>query len=400
MQESPRTGGAVDDASRSPPAAVRFAIIGTNVITDRLLEAGRGLPGFSVAAVYSRTAERAAEFAAKHGCSLMFTSLEELATCTEVDAVYIASPTSEHAKQAILLLRHGKHVLCEKPACSNTAELEAVLEAARASGCAFMEAMRSLKTPNFSAARDAVGTIGPVHFMSANFCQLSSRWPAFLRGERPNAFEPAFSNGALMDLGCYGVYAMVALLGAPQKVAYTAVMLPTGVDGGGTLVLQYAADVGVVASLTISKMSQSFGPAEVQGEGGTVCIDHLADFSNVRVRAKGGSSEGRAVGIGAQPENNMGYELEAFMGLVRSGRQEDDTLTWQLALSVSRVLDAARRDAGIVFPADSNRIRIAAVAPAAPASPAAASNVNANADIAGGGAMTAGGVKAGEEGDQ
>jgi|EP01047_Picozoa_sp_COSAG01_P079836 predicted dehydrogenase len=41
---------------------VRFAVVGSNFITDRLLESGRSVPGFVLAAVYSRTAERAAEF--------------------------------------------------------------------------------------------------------------------------------------------------------------------------------------------------------------------------------------------------------------------------------------------------------------------------------------------------
>lgn len=39
------------------------------------------------------------------------------------------------------MLQHGKHVLCEKPACSNLAELETILDAAAKSGCAFLEAM-------------------------------------------------------------------------------------------------------------------------------------------------------------------------------------------------------------------------------------------------------------------
>lgn len=130
-------------SSLVPP--VRFAVIGTNFITDRLIEAGRRVPGFTLAAVYSRTAERAAEYAALHSCSLVFTSLDDLGKSDAVDAVYIASPTSEHARQAVLLLGYGKHVLCEKPACSNAAELELVLAAASASGCAFLDAIRTVE---------------------------------------------------------------------------------------------------------------------------------------------------------------------------------------------------------------------------------------------------------------
>lgn len=76
-----------------------------------------------------------------------------------------------------------------------------------------MEGMRTLKTPNFSIASAALSRLGPLRIFNGTFCQLSSRWPAYLRGERPNAFLPEFSNGALMDIGCYAVYAVVALLG-------------------------------------------------------------------------------------------------------------------------------------------------------------------------------------------
>lgn len=332
-------------ADKSRP--IRFAVIGTNFITDKFLEAGKAVPGFSLSAVFSRTSERAVEYARKHGCSQTFTSLEELGKSDTVDAVYIASPTSEHSRQAIVLLGHGKHVLCEKPACSNVAELEAVLAVARTSGCAFMEAMRPLKTPNFTRTCAALAELGAVRVMAGSFCQLSSRWPAYLRGERPNAFLPEFSNGALMDLGCYAAYCAVALLGRPDAVSYTPVMLPTGVDGGGTLVLRYEA---TVATLIISKMSHGFNYSELQTENGTLRVDNLGEWADVQAQKKGGDAE--KIGE-VQAKNNMQYELAAFVELVQAGRQQDELLTWDMALTVARVLEDARRDAGITFPADS-----------------------------------------------
>lgn len=49
-----------------------------------------------------------------------FDSLDDLAACEEIDAVYIASPNYCHAAQAIQMLKNGKHVLCEKPIVSNS----------------------------------------------------------------------------------------------------------------------------------------------------------------------------------------------------------------------------------------------------------------------------------------
>ena len=93
---------------------IRFAVIGTNTITDKFLQAASALPDFKLCAVYSRTLARAQEYAQKNNVSLVFDSLEALANSDQIDAVYIASPNFCHAAQSILMMQHHKHVLCEK----------------------------------------------------------------------------------------------------------------------------------------------------------------------------------------------------------------------------------------------------------------------------------------------
>ena len=113
---------------------VRFGVVGTNFITDWVIAGARQDARFELAAVYSRTQERADEFAAKHGIPHTFTSLEEMAKSPLIDAVYIASPNFLHASQSILCMRHGKHVLCEKPFASNAWEAKQMIEASRRYG--------------------------------------------------------------------------------------------------------------------------------------------------------------------------------------------------------------------------------------------------------------------------
>ena len=78
---------------------IRFATIGSGPIVEAFLTEAQKHPDFTLTAVYSRTEERAAEFAAQWGAALTFTDLNQLAACPEVDAVYIASPNR--------LRRHG-----------------------------------------------------------------------------------------------------------------------------------------------------------------------------------------------------------------------------------------------------------------------------------------------------
>ena len=92
---------------------VRFATIGTSKICERFLDALSGEPRAALAGCYSRSGQKAREFADAHGAGLAFDSLEELAVCPEVDAVYVSSPNALHVSQAKALVAAGKHVLVE-----------------------------------------------------------------------------------------------------------------------------------------------------------------------------------------------------------------------------------------------------------------------------------------------
>ncbi|MCY8548241.1 Gfo/Idh/MocA family oxidoreductase, partial [Bacillus vallismortis] len=75
---------------------IRFAIIGTNWITDRFLESAAEIKDVELTAVYSRSAERAAEFAANHGAEFTFSNLQEMAASDCFDAGDMASPNARH----------------------------------------------------------------------------------------------------------------------------------------------------------------------------------------------------------------------------------------------------------------------------------------------------------------
>ena len=109
---------------------IRFATIGTNFVTGWMLEAARSCPELHYAAVYSRSAEKAREFASRYGAEAIHTDLDALAEDPGIDAVYIASPNCMHFGQAARMLAHGKHVLCEKTITSNRHELARLLEIA------------------------------------------------------------------------------------------------------------------------------------------------------------------------------------------------------------------------------------------------------------------------------
>lgn len=327
---------------------VRFAVIGTNFITDWVIEGGRQDERFELAAVYSRTQEQADAFAAKHHIPHTFTSLEELAASPLVDAVYIASPNALHASQSILMMQHGKHVLCEKPFASNAREVSEMLEAARNNDVTLMEAMKPTLTPNFLAARANLHKIGTVRRYFSCYCQYSSRYDRFKQGEVLNAFRPELSNGALVDIGVYTIYPMIVLFGEPATIKASGVKLSTGVDGEGCATFTFP-NGGMDAVVMYSKITDSSLPTEIQGEEGSIILDRINIVGDVRLRYRDGREEILTV---PDCKHEYYYEVKEFIDLVLSGRRESAVNSHRNSLITAGVMDEIRRQLGVVYPAD------------------------------------------------
>ena len=334
---------------------VRFGVVGTNNITDWVIAGGRQDDRFELAAVCSRTAERAEEFAAKHGIPHTFTSLEEMASSDFVDAIYIATPNCCHASQAILCMDHGKHVLCEKPFASNAAEVRSMIDAARRNNVTLMEAMISTLNPNFIIAKNRMKDLGTIRRYFSSYCQYSSRYDKFKEGIVLNAFKPELSNGAVMDIGIYTIYPMVALFGRPDSIDAQGVLLSSGVDGQGAVNFGYD---GMNATVIYSKIANSFLPTEIEGEAGNLLLDHIhiagkVDFIPRIPTGQGKSQKAVRKTMGAElDKSEYYYEIKEFIDLVLEGRKESSVNTLENSLVTIEIIDEIRRQLGVRFPAD------------------------------------------------
>ena len=334
---------------------IRFGVIGTNNISDWVIAGGRQDERFELVAVCSRTQERADEFAAKHNIPHTFTSLEEMANSPLIDAVYIATPNYVHAEQSILCMNHGKHVLCEKPFASNAREVKQMIEAAQRNHVTLMEAMISTLNPNFIIAKEKLKDLGTIRRYFASYCQYSSRYDKFKEGIILNAFKPELSNGAVMDIGIYTIYPMVALFGKPQKIEAQGIVLHTGADGQGAVNFQYD---GMNATVLYSKIANSALPTEIEGEAGNLLLDKIhitkqVDFIPRQITAQGKEQENHCQSIGAPlDKSEYYYEMEEFMNLIEQSKQESILNSWENSLTTIEIIDEIRRQLGVHYPAD------------------------------------------------
>ena len=273
-----------------------------------------------------------------------FTNLEEMAKSNEIEAVYIASPNSVHFEQAITFLKNKKHVICEKPIFSNTAELEKAYQTAEENGVYLFEAIRNIHTPNFRILKEKIHMAGKIRSTILPYIKYSSRYDLFLKGEEPNIFSAAYSGGALVDLGVYPLYLAVGLFGEPIKTNYYPVILSSGVDGSGTLVLEYE---DFVCTILCSKISDSVAPCEIQGEKGTFVLEDAAPISEIRF-IDSHTKESQILSV-VQEEKDMVYECKNIAKIIETKDTKEYLKLKDLSKIVLRITEDARRQNNIVF---------------------------------------------------
>lgn len=323
---------------------IRLAVIGTNWITDQFIEGALKTGAFKLTAVYSRSFDKAKEFAAKYDSPVLFTDLVQLGECDEVDAVYIASPNALHGPQSIQMMEAGKHVICEKPLASNYPLAQQMYKVAEQQNVILFEAFMTPHLPNFAVIKQQLSQIGAIRKAMISYCQYSSRYPKYLNGQRPNTFLAEFSNGSIMDIGYYCLGSAVELFGEPDSVQAQAHLLDTGVDGNGSVILGYK---GFDVVLMHSKTSDSYLPSEIQGEEAALQVEMISICNRVTKISRSGCREDLSVD---QQTNRMFYEAQKFAAQIQ--RNSIDEQCKQRSLLVSKLLTEIRRQTGVVFSSD------------------------------------------------
>jgi len=203
----------------------KWGILGTGVVAAKFAAGLGASHAMMIEWVASRSPVRAASFAAAFGVSNAVQGYQEALQLGTVDAVYIATPPSEHVTHALAAIASRTPLLVEKPFAQDAVEARIIAEAARDAGVFCMEAMWTRFLPAAGRMRalvrsDAVGEVrrfsGQLGF--ANQLDASS-----------GSFDPARGGGALAHLGVYPVSLAQWLFGVPTEVTAVGRVGPTGV---------------------------------------------------------------------------------------------------------------------------------------------------------------------------
>ncbi|MCE1251938.1 MAG: Gfo/Idh/MocA family oxidoreductase [Anaerolineae bacterium] len=205
---------------------LRWGLISTAKINDKLIQAMKGSKRHQLAAVASRNLDKSKVYAREKGINRAYGSYEELLADPDVDVVYNPLPNHLHAEWTIKAIQAGKHVLCEKPFVLTLEEMDAVEAAAREHGKVVQEAFMYRHHPQTLKVKEMLdqGVIGKVGMIRGVF--------TFLLEDPENVrLKPEWGGGSLWDVGVYPISYIRTMLGMePEEVLCWQELGPTGVD--------------------------------------------------------------------------------------------------------------------------------------------------------------------------
>ncbi|MBP3893258.1 MAG: Gfo/Idh/MocA family oxidoreductase [Atopobiaceae bacterium] len=307
--------------------------------------------GISVSAIAGtpRSHAKTVELAKALGASACYDDYRLLIEDPQVDTVYVAVPNSLHYDVARTALMAGKDVICEKPLTSTEIEATELAELARSQQRYLWEAVVTTRQPNFRLIRDELlPRIGAVKVATVNYSQYSSRYDAFRAGTVLPAFDPTKSGGAIMDLGLYTLTFTIGLFGEPLAAAYHA-NIERGIDTSGVITLDY----GDFKAINIcAKDCDALCFSQIQGvDGYLVSMTKPNSCGAITLHLNDGTEEHYDRSLPVMWEG----EFREFLRQQQDGDLAECYRQLETSLTVSRVQNAVRRGAGIVFPADDLR---------------------------------------------
>lgn len=292
----------------------------------------------TVAAVASRDGAKAEAFAKECGIARWHGSYEALLADPEIDAIYNPLPNSLHAEWSIRAVEAGKHVLCEKPLATRTADAHAMFAAARQAGRHLVEAYPYRAQPQTLKLRELIdqGAIGEVKLIRSSFGVAFSD-PANIR------LKPEVGGGALLDAGSYAVSLALLVAGErPERVSASARWSETGVDLSVAATLEFPR--GALAQISCSFATAYHRHALIAGDAGTIETTYLnhppLGGPPVLMLRRGQTQQSVPEIVEVAPGNGFLAEAESFARLVALGPAHWTGATPAQSIDIALTLDA------------------------------------------------------------
>jgi Predicted dehydrogenases and related proteins len=313
---------------------ITFGLIGAASISTTFIDAVSRIDNAEIAAVASKSLDKAREFAEKNNIPRYYDSYAEMMKSDDIQAVYIATTHNFHYENIMLALSCGKHVLCEKAMVLTQIEAEAVFAKSRATGLFVMECMWSRFQPAFREAckwiRD--GEIGEISTAS---CQIGFKAP-----DGGRVLHPDLAGGALYDIGVYAIETIHALIGRDAIDVTSRLTYPRndGVDFTDHIILDFGDNI--TANILCSVYTQNVHKGlTIYGSKGILSIPDPVNAREITMTKFTGETRTFAP---QKHSNGFIYEIEEAIACIQAGEIESPTIPHEDTIHCAWIFDRCK----------------------------------------------------------
>ncbi|WP_127848379.1 Gfo/Idh/MocA family protein [Lacticaseibacillus hulanensis] len=288
----------------------------------------------------ARDEARAQSFARQHDIPQAYGSYAELYADPRIDVVYIATPHPFHYQQIKDALNAGKHVLAEKSITLSSAQLDELIDLARAKHLILMEAQTIYHMPIYPAILDfaTAHDLGKLKTIQVSFGSYAPNNP------NDRLLNPNLGGGALLDIGVYALSFARRFTDEPLELVATQMTeTSTGVDGQSSFLLKTADGVQVTVALNLQAKMPKQGT--VAYERGFFTLDQYPRADNAIFATPELKTQLLSAG---DTTAALATEVRDFAAAVTSGN--NPTLPW--TKNVMDIMTAARAEWGFKFPGE------------------------------------------------
>jgi predicted dehydrogenase len=311
---------------------IRWGIIGCGDVTEvKSGPAFQKAEGSELVAVMRRDAARAKDYAERHNVPRWYANADELVADPEVDAVYVATPTSSHKEHVLRAAHARKPVLVEKPMAMSVVECEAMIAACREAQVPLRVAYYRRKLPRFEKMRTLImaGAIGEPRAVFARQFMKDGTGPR----QQWKVDAKVNGGGLFVDMQTHVLDWLHYVFGNVREISGVAMNSAHSYNAEDTVSYSLLFEKGVVAS---GLFAYSIGNEEesvaVYGSEGELSVGFFRP-SEVRLLC-GGTSQ-----IYQLPDPPHVHQplIQAFVNELRGGPALDST--GESALEAARVID-------------------------------------------------------------
>ena len=180
--------------------------IGEHAIKN-ILPAIKGNEHLNLYGILSRDFSVVSQIAEKYNC-IPYTNEDEMLSDTNVQIVYVATPSGLHYRQGIKVIESNKHFWSEKPIVQNSNEAYSLINLANRNKLTIAEGFMYLYHPAFDFLKEILNTnqLGNLNNITIDFGLPQLNRPGFRN-------DPNLGGGAIYDLGSYAISAVIELFG-------------------------------------------------------------------------------------------------------------------------------------------------------------------------------------------